>query len=149
MKPIRTWIVVADGARARFLLNEGPGKGLTLALPDGLSVPHPPTREIGAARPGRVFESADSSRHAMEPRADWHRFEKQQFARGVARIIDRAAGERSFDRLVLIAPPKTLGDLRAALGQASRDAIHTDVAKDLTKVPIQELPSYLEDIVNI
>ena len=149
MKPIRTWIVVADGARARILLNEGPGKGLILALPEALSAPHPPTRETGAERPGRVFESADSSRHAMEPRVDWHRFEKRHFARGIARIIDRAAIDKAFDRLVLIAPPKTLGDLRAALGQASRDAIHTDVAKDLTKVPVQELPSYLEDIVNI
>jgi hypothetical protein len=26
-KKIRTWILVADGARARLLVNDGPGKG--------------------------------------------------------------------------------------------------------------------------
>ncbi len=149
MKPIRTWIVVADGAHARFFLNEGPGRGLTLALPGAPVVPHPPTRELGTDRPGRVFESADSSRHALEPRADWHRLEKQQFARAVAHVVDRAAGDNAFDRLVLIAPPKTLGDLRAALGPASHAAIHRELAKDLTHVADAALPAHLENVVNI
>jgi protein required for attachment to host cells len=149
MKAIRTWIVVADGARARFLVNEGPGKGLREALPEESGAPPPPTRDLGTDRPGRVFESADSSRHAMEPRVDWHRFEKQRFARSVAQVIDRGATERAFDRLVLIAPPRTLGDLRAVLGHASREAVHGEVAKDLTKVPVHDLPGHLEDILNI
>ncbi len=149
MKPIRTWIVVADGARARFLLNEGPGKGLTVALPGETSIPLPPTRELGTDRPGRVFESADSSRHAMEPRADWRRFEKLQFARAVAEIIDRGARGKSFDRLVLVAPPKTLGDLRAALGSSSQSAIYGELAKDLTKVPIRDLPAHLRNVLVI
>ncbi len=149
MKPIRTWIVVADGAHARFFLNEGPGRGLTPALPEAPAVPHPPTREQGSDRPGRVFESADSSRHALEPRADWHRLEKQQFARAVARIVDQASGDNAFDRLVLIAPPKTLGDLRAALGQASHGAIHRELAKDLTHVADAALPAHLETVVNV
>lgn len=149
MKPIRTWIVVADGGRARFLVNEGPGRGLHEALPETPVASLPPTRDLGTDRPGRVFESADGSRHAMEPRVDWHRFEKRRFARSVARIIDRNAGEGSFDRLVLVAPPKTLGDLRAVLGQASREAVHGEVAKDLTKVPVHDLPAHLETVLNI
>ncbi len=149
MKPIRTWIVIADGAHARIFLNEGPGRGLTLALPKSPDVPLPPARELGTDRPGRVFESADSSRHALEPRADWHRLEKQQFAREVAHVVDRAAGDNAFDRLVLIAPPKTLGDLRAALCPASRGAIHGELAKDLTHVSYAALPAHLEDVVNI
>ena len=28
MKPTRTWILIADGARARILENLGPGKGV-------------------------------------------------------------------------------------------------------------------------
>src|SRR5262249_34094570 len=28
MKPTRTWILIADGARARILRNDGPGKGV-------------------------------------------------------------------------------------------------------------------------
>ncbi len=149
MKPIRTWIVVADGARARFLVNEGPGRGLSEALPEKTGAPLRPTREYGTDRPGRVFESADGARHAMEPRVDWHRFEKQRFARSVARVIDRGANDRSFDRLILIAPPKTLGDLRAVLGHASRDAVHGELAKDLTKVSIHDLPAHLKDVLNI
>ncbi len=85
----------------------------------------------------------------MEPRADWRRFEKLQFARAVAEIIDRGARGKSFDRLVLVAPPKTLGDLRAALGSSSQSAIYGELAKDLTKVPIRDLPAHLRNVLVI
>ena len=54
MKGTVTWVVVADGARARIFTNNGPGKGLT-AIPKGdFSVTHSPARDIAADRPGRT-----------------------------------------------------------------------------------------------
>ena len=143
MKKTVTWILVADGARARILKNEGPGKGLHPAVDETFEQPLPPTRELGVERPGRVQESATSERHAMVPRVDWHRFEKTKFARSMAKLLDAAAARGDFDRLVLVAPPKTLGDLRAALGPRCRALVSGELAKDLTQVTVAELPDHL------
>ncbi|MEQ8192965.1 MAG: host attachment protein [Rhodospirillales bacterium] len=146
MKPIRTWVVVADGARAVLLLNEGPGKGLT-PLTGELRQPAKPTREIGTDRPGRVQESADSSRHAMEPRVDWHRFEKQHFAEKIAAMLDTAAEKKEMDRIVLVAPAKTLGDLRKAINGQTAALVRNEVAKDLTNLKPHELVAHLGSVV--
>lgn len=148
-KRITTWILVADGARARILANEGPGKGLAPVVDKEFPTSRTPTREIGADRPGRTFESADGARHAMEPRVDWHRFEKGQFARKMADIVERAAGRQAFDRLVLVAPPQTLGDLRTALGRQARERLAGELNKDLTQVPIHDLPAHLDAVIRL
>jgi len=70
MKPIRTWIVVADGARARFLLHEGIGKGLKAALPDEMKQDLPPNREIVTDKPGRWADAGGSGRSGLAPSVD-------------------------------------------------------------------------------
>ena len=138
-----TWILVADGARARIFRNDGPFKGLHPALDQEFASTVPPTRELGTDRPGRVQESATSERHAMVPRVDWHRFEKDKFARAMARILDAAAERGDFDRLILVAPPRTLGTLRSALGARTRGRITGELDRDLTHVTRLELPDHL------
>jgi protein required for attachment to host cells len=142
-----TWILVADGARARVLMNQGIGKGLQPAVNGEIVHAVPPTRELGTDRPGRGQQRGVSGRHAFEPHVDWHRFEKEKFSKEMAGLLDAAAERGAFDRLVLIAPPRTLGDLRAALGAKARGKIHAEVDKDLTHVTVQDLPDYLGDVV--
>ena len=100
MKKTRTWIVVADGARARFFLSEGWQTGLKPALNADPVAANVPGREIGSDRPGRSFESANSMRHAMTPRTDWRQYEKHVFAKSVAQILNDAAARQTFERLV-------------------------------------------------
>lgn len=146
-KKIVTWILVADGARARVLANEGPGKGLSDALDRDFVGVNLLTREAVSDRPGRTQESATTARHAMEPRTDWHRFEKNQFAKRMAEILDEAAQRKAFDRLILIAPPQALGDLRAALGRHAAGKVTAELDKDLTHVALHDLPEHLKDII--
>ncbi len=142
-----TWILVADGARARVLMNRGVGKGLQPAIDGELRHELPPTRELGTDRPGRTQQHGTAGRHAIQPHVDWHRFEKEKFSREMAALLDAAAGRGAFDRLVLVAPPRTLGDLRAALGAKARTRIHAEIDKDLTHVAIHDLPGHLADVV--
>ncbi|MCG8354447.1 MAG: host attachment protein [Kiloniellales bacterium] len=147
MKPIVTWILIADGARAQVLANRGPGKGLVeTPLPD-LKTTVPPTRELGSDRPGRVHDRKGLGRHAMAPRVDWHEFEKARFAGEVAAALNKAAQGQAFDRLVLVAPPRTLGSLRAELGKTARARITGELAKDLTHEPRDRLAKHLADLV--
>lgn len=148
-KKIVTWILVADGVRARVLANEGPGKGLVEAFDRDFIGENALMREAVSDKPGRTQESATTDRHAMEPRTDWQRFEKHQFARRMAEILEAAAKQKMFDRLVLIAPPQALGDLRAELGRHAKDRITGELDKDLTHVAIHDLPGYLGDLVRV
>jgi hypothetical protein len=95
----KTWILVADGARARIFINEGPGTGLRGLAGADYEADHRPTHEIGVERPGRTQESlGDGTRHAYAPRVDWHEYEKHLFAKEMARVIDQACepSMRSF-----------------------------------------------------
>jgi len=147
MKPIRTWIVLADGARARILVNLGPGKGLKPILSREDESVRKPTREQGTDRPGRVYDRGGQGRHAMEPRVDWHEFEKTRFAKDLSHLLDRAALDKAFDRLVLVAPPTALGNLRTALNVQTKRLITGEVPKDLTKAQDQDLPAKLADTI--
>jgi protein required for attachment to host cells len=148
MKKSVTWILIADGARARIWRSEGWGTGLT-PVTEEIEGDHRATHEIGVERPGRVQESANPGRHAMEPRVDWHQFEKSQFAKKMASHLNRAAQNKDYDRLVLIAPPKALGELRSALDKHAAGLVVAELDKDLTQVASQELPKHLEKIVPV
>jgi protein required for attachment to host cells len=140
MKKTVTWVVVADGARARLFANEGPGKGLT-PIPNGdMAGDHQPARNINADRPGRTFDSSGEARHAKEPSGDPHRNAKRDFAHLVAARLDDGNKQHAFDRLVLVAPPRALGDLRACLENGVRAKVSAELNKDLTHLKDHELP---------
>jgi protein required for attachment to host cells len=149
MKPIRTWILVADGARARFLENLGPGKGLEAALDSEMQQELPPNRDLVTDKPGRGSSPAGGGRHAVAPRTDWHTFEKERFAHQVAEVLDHARTHARFDRLVLVAPPKTLGWLRAQLSKPTYETVTGEIAKDLTRASDSELKEHLGEVMAV
>ena len=147
MRKTVTWIVIADGVKARIVANEGAGKGLAPVPGHAMSTAPHAERDGYSDRPGRVQESSGASRHAIQSRFDWHRFEKQQFAKRVAEMLDAESGKGAFDRLVLVAPPRTLGDLRGALAAATRAKVTGEIDKDLTHLTDHDLPGHLDKVV--
>ena len=149
MKPKKTWIVIADGMHVRILRQDKRGAPLAPALDYELYEPavHGFSRDLKSDAPGRAFDSGSGSRHAMEPRVDPKSHEKQIFAKRVAELINDAASRRSFDQLVLVAPPKTLGELRANLGEPAKKVVIGEIHHDLVKTPISELPQHLSEIL--
>jgi protein required for attachment to host cells len=149
MKPTITWILIADGAHARLFSNGGPGKGIE-AVPGGvINGDHRPDRELVSDGLGRSFESSGDMRHAIEPRIDPHRELKRTFAHELADMLDQRLREKAYDRLVIVAPPKALGDLRAALSAHVKPLIHAELNKDLVKTPTAELVSHLDKVIDI
>ena len=139
------WVLVADGQRARVL------ERLSLAEPwqeledEAQEVFDPPSHALGTERPGRVHESASTTRHAIEPRQDPHEARKEAFARDLADRLEAAAEARRFARLILVAPPSFLGHLRGALGDATRQRLRGSLDLDLTKVPLAEIVARLPE----
>src|SRR3954469_364542 len=115
MKPTRTWILVADGGGARILEALGKGHGLHAISGSESRAENAPSHELGRERPGRVHESVGTTRHAIEPRRDPHKALETLFADQLATMLGKYAAARAFDRLVILAPPAMLVDLRKAM----------------------------------
>ena len=85
----------------------------------------------------------------MENPSDPVRQREAAFAAHVVAELDRRRRERAFDRLVVIAAPRTLGDMRAAMTAALREVVTAELDKDLTNVPKDRLADHLKDVVTL
>lgn len=141
----RTWILIADAASARILTLEGSPQDRAPIVTATFENPavHGHSRDLVCDKPGRSFESVGSMRHAQEPRVDPHRQAKSAFARTIADYLDRADRDGKFDQIILVAPPVTLGDLRAMLGKRVAKRVAGEIGKDLTKTPGAEVVAQL------
>jgi protein required for attachment to host cells len=101
---------------------------------------------IGSDRAVRTQESAEPVYHAMEPRKAAHQQPKVRFIDSMSRYLGEADGRKEFDKLILIAPPRSIGELRDALEPGAAAKVAALLAKDLTKMPNFELEKYFERI---
>lgn len=139
------WILVADRHVARlYRKNNGHLKEFTEIVPD---IPRPDRRLANATLGRAALPAGIFARHKYEPHMNAARKEELGFVRDIAAWLDGAARGNAFDRLVLVAAPATLGELRQALGSAVQDRIVAEVNKDLTKMGDPELQAELEKIV--
>ena len=149
MNPIRTLVVVADGAHARFFLHDGPGKGLQTLGKEEMVSDTPAGRDIMADRPGRSFSSVGTGRSAMEPKSDPRELVEKDFARSVAERIAGLMGKDDAHRLIIAAAPRTLGELRKALDPQLEKRLTATLAKDLTKVAVKDLGKHFEGVLAV
>ena len=70
MKSVKTWILIANGSRARIVINEGVGRGVTAVAGKFFNRESQKGGDIMADRPGRTFNSEGTGRHAMEYSSD-------------------------------------------------------------------------------
>ena len=130
-------VLVADGARALVLRNEGDAVSPNLKLVRSYGQDNPPTHEQGADKPGRMNDSL-GRRSAMEA-ADWHQIAEDRFIQTVAADMakDLAAGE--FTALVVVAPPIALGEYRKSVSPDLAKATICEIDKDFTKHPMAQI----------
>lgn len=144
MKKTVTWVLTADHQHARVYANDGPGRGLTpverLALDEHLPVSH----EAGSHRPDIGFASRGGPAHGYEPRTTAHEQAGREFIRGTVAAISEAMAHGGFDRLVLVAPPRALGELREELPEHVRACVVGELDLDLTKAATADLLRHVE-----
>ncbi|MEZ5938833.1 MAG: host attachment family protein [Hyphomonadaceae bacterium] len=136
------WVMVADGRKALFLLNDGEADLPVYKTFRILEQDNPATHEQGAERPGRAFSSSDARRSAYE-QTDWHELEETRFASTIADALYKAAHDNRFKRIFIVAPPKALGDLRKVLHTEVSQRIVAEINKDLTNMPLYEIEKAL------
>jgi protein required for attachment to host cells len=136
---MKTWILVADEARAR-VFEAARGDGELAEVADFIhdAGRHHP-QERFADRLPRAHESSGSARHAIEPRTDAETVEARRFAQRLCDVLDAARNEHRYARLVLLAPPRFLGTLRDTLDAQVAKLVVAEVDKDLTQESAAQL----------
>ncbi len=143
MKPHKTWIVLADSKHVRIAVNDGPGKGIYGHSTEGLEAP--PITELSDA-PGMTNAPVGPNRgNISDP--DLKGLAAAAFADDIVAYLEAALGHGEFERLVLVASPAMLGILRKALTPKVKSALRAEVPKDLTHIPLTDLPDHLTDIM--
>jgi protein required for attachment to host cells len=135
---VRVRVVVADEGEARFYDIAGADAPLRLCGRVANPAAHLHDRDLKSDRPGRVFNRAPpaagrrgagthhSTGGERRPRVQ----QAQRFARRIVQELDQAQQQDRFDRLVLMAGPRFLGTLRAALRRSTRKPV-AEVRRDL------------------
>ena len=136
------WVLVGDGRRALFLENHGDPDLLDLRVIEARVEENPATRDQGTDAPGRAFASRGGPRSSLET-TDWHELEKEHFVDRIAETINKAAETGKMKEVVLIAPPRVLGELRKHLSVKAQAKVKGEIDKDLTRHPISEIEKAL------
>lgn len=137
------WLAVCDGSKAMLLENTGDQEYPKLEKREVQEQSNPPARDLGESPPGRAFSGASGRRAAMDA-ADPHEQAEEAFLARFAARLDRLAAE-SRARIVIIAPPRALGLLRAHLAEATRRAVVSELARDYVKLPLYEIERHLRE----
>lgn len=141
-----TWMLVADGERARlFEYKKGANPALDPVWDHQMVLPDRQSREIASDRPGRTFDSAGEGRHAKEIPTDPKRYEKQRFASEIVEKLDDARKRNEFEDLILVSPPQFLGDLRSAIKSPLDRCVTAEVSKDLSKLKPEEILEHFQN----
>ncbi len=123
--PHNAVVVVADGRKMLLLRNEGDGEYPNLTVERAQEHPNPRTGDQATDSAGRSSSTSSANttsaggqgngegghsapaRSSFEP-TDFHQLEEDRFAAEVAELLRKQALARKFDKLVIVAPPKTL-----------------------------------------
>ncbi|MFT6075270.1 MAG: protein required for attachment to host cells [Yoonia sp.] len=143
MKPIKTWIVLADTQSVRIAVNDGPSKGVYGHCTHGLKAPK--ITSLSDA-PGMTNAAVGPNRGGIAD-PDLKGQAAHAFAADIIQYLEASLTKGEFQRLILIAPAAMLGLLRKAMTPALKHTLLGDIPKDLTHLPLDELPKHLEDIL--
>jgi len=141
--PHHAFVFVGDGRKALFLRNDGDEKFPNLRTEKVFEDENPPSHEQGTERPGHIGKGSQPGRRSAVEPTDWHDIEEHHFARKVAAALEQVIRTRKVKALVIVAPPRTLADLRNAFHADVKARIIAEIHKDLTKHPVGDIEKHL------
>jgi protein required for attachment to host cells len=136
------WIVVCDGRKALILENLGDRMFPNLHTKEVHEHPDLSTHAQGTDAPGSVHPSIGGARSSIE-QTDWHDESERAFLRALADRLNVAVTTGETTALTIVASPRALGMIRPDYSDAVRKAVHSEVGKDLVRMPIHQIEKQL------
>jgi protein required for attachment to host cells len=138
-----TWVLVADGEKALFLRNVTDAEDPNLEVVRKEAQENPKDSDQGTDRPGRMPDTGVRQRSAMEE-TDWHQLAKDRFADDLAELLYGMAHRHRFERIVLVAAPRVLGEIRDKMHKEVADRVVGEIPKTLTNHPVHEIEAIVK-----
>lgn len=138
-------VLVADGRKSLFLRNEGDDEFLNLVVDDQRAHSDLKDRDWKSDAAGRRPSSATPGQDSTGE-TDFHQLEEDRFARDTAELLAQRVRQNGTGELVIVAPPRTLGELRQHYDKTIEARIVAEIDKDLVNHPIDKLEEVLKGL---
>jgi protein required for attachment to host cells len=143
--PHDSFVLVADGRKSLFFRNEGDSEFPNLVVEHAEEQPDPKDRDIKTDAPGRTFSGVGMSEgRSAYTEEDYHQQEEDRFAADTADMLKARALSNDYAALVVVAPPRALGELRKHYHKEVEKRLVAEVAKDLVNMPVAEIEKILQ-----
>jgi protein required for attachment to host cells len=145
--PHNAFVVVADGRKLLFLRNEGDAEFPNLQVEKKLIDRHNPDHheqasDLAGGASGTRATGAQWGAGNMDE-VDFHQLEEDRFAAETAGLLKDWAMRNEFESLIVVAPPRTLGELRKHYHKEVSDRLAGEIDKDLTGHTVPQIEEAL------
>jgi protein required for attachment to host cells len=131
-------VMVVDGGKMLLFRNDGDGAHPHLKVEEALEAINPPAHEQASDAPGRAFASSGTARSSVE-QTDFHQQAEDRLAADASALLNKRALANDYEQLIIIAPPRTLGEMRRHYHKALEARLVAEIAKDLTGHPVADI----------
>ncbi|MGA1834297.1 host attachment family protein [Rhizobium wenxiniae] len=128
--PQHTVIAVADGEKLALFQNDGDEANVKLSAMSSADVDGSKIAS-GARHPSSAANPCDSQQ------------EEDGFSNGIAEFLNKQVLDGKIKSLVVVAAPRTLGEMRKSYNKALSDILIGELDKDLTGHSISEIEKAL------
>lgn len=136
--PQNAHVLVMDGGKLLLFKNDGSKAEPALNIVMHTIQESAATRDQGSERPGRTHESVGSRRSSHE-QTDFHQLDEDQFAAEAAEMLKCEVMAHNIDDLLIVAAPRTLGELRKHLHTEVERRVIGEISKDVAWRPTDEI----------
>lgn len=140
--PHNSVVMVADGAKMLFFRNEGDGTYPNLQVVDAEQQADGRDREIKSDQAGHAGSGV--SHGASMGETDFHQQAEDRFAAHAVALLNQRAIAGEYEQLIIVAPAKTLGEMRKHYHGELAKRLAGEVAKDLTGHRVDQIEKIID-----
>ena len=136
----KTWVVVAESSRAKIYEVEKNESKKSLKEITGFThsinrshFQHLTGNQQKESRHSQLSGSLDTLKN----------HERTEFARTIGDHLNSARNKGQFNKLILMSPPKFLGDLRKNLGNETNKYVISEVDKNLVRHTVKDIQAHM------
>lgn len=135
-----TWIVAADPTLGRVIQIDGnaPAEVRVFERDESVIIGDPQP-----VLPTKTFETVDGERQALKVDCEPDEPQRVAFTRQIGDYVEHARRDHRFERLVLVAEPKVLANLRKELSVETMKMVASEVSRNVARENIEQIRSYL------
>ncbi len=167
--PHNAMVLVADGRKLLFLRNQGDAEFPDLHVEMAEEHPNPKTSDQATDGSGRASSTqmgggapavargggnggpngggqggAFAPSRGSMAQTDFHQLEEDRFAAEAAEMLKKRALAHQFEKLIVVAPPRTLGELRKHYHKEVEHRLAGELGKDLTGHTVPDIEAALK-----